>query len=80
MVGSDDKLVYGGEYLPCGNHSPIAEGIIHLMPPPDGASMWLFGEKDDGVVGFLVDGDLLLPVSAQDKCGQVKARLTRTAR
>jgi len=68
--------VYGGEYLPCGEHSPIEEGSIRLIPPPVSASMWLFGEGNNGVIGFLADGDLLLPVSAQNKCGQVKGRLS----
>jgi hypothetical protein len=78
LVGADGKLVYGGEYLSCSNHSPVDERSIHLMPPPDDVSMWLFGPKNDGVVGFLAGGDLLLPVSAQDKCEQVKTRLSRT--
>jgi hypothetical protein len=56
------------------------EGMTYLVPPPDGTSMWLFGEGNEGVVGFLRNGDLLLPVSAQDKCGQVKARLARSPR
>ena len=75
LVGADGELAYGAEYLPCSSHSPIDEGRIRLIPPPDGASMWLFGEGSNGVVGFLADGNLLLPVSARDKCGQVKARL-----
>lgn len=71
LVGADGELVY--EYLPCSNHLPIDEAAIRLMRPPYDASMWLFGEKNDGVIGFLVDGDLLQPASVQDKCGQVKA-------
>jgi hypothetical protein len=74
---ANDRLVYGEEYLRCSDHSPIDEASIHLMPPPDGANMWLFGERNEGVIGFLTDGNLLLPVSAQDKCDQVKARLRR---
>jgi hypothetical protein len=75
LVRANGELVYGGEYLPCIYHLPIDEASIRLIPPPRGASMWLFSEKNDGVIGFLGDGDVLLPVSAQDKCGQVKARL-----
>ena len=75
LVGADGELVYGGEYLPCSNHSVMDEARIRLVAPPHGASMWLFGEGDNGVIGFLADGNLLLPVSAQEKCSRVKARL-----
>jgi D-arabinose 5-phosphate isomerase GutQ len=37
--------------------------------------MWLFGEENHGVIGFLADGDVLLPLSIRGKCNQVKARL-----
>jgi hypothetical protein len=75
LVDAEGPLVFGSEYLPCSSRSPIDERNIHLLPPPHGASMWLFGEGNEGVIGFLADGDILLPVSATDKCGQVKARL-----
>jgi hypothetical protein len=77
LVQANGELVYGDEYLPCGTHSVTAEASIRLVPPPDDASMWLFEEGNNGVIGFLVNGDLLLPVVAQDKCTRVKARLNR---
>lgn len=75
LVEAEGSLVYGSEYLPCSSRSPIDEKNIRLVAPPHGASMWLFGEGNDGVVGFLANGDLLLPASAIEKCGQVKTRL-----
>jgi hypothetical protein len=75
LVNANGELVYGGEYLSCRNHSPIGETSIRLVSPSSRENMWLFGEGNDGVIGFLADGNILLPVSLQDKCSQVKARL-----
>lgn len=75
LAGADGELAYEGEYLPCGSGFPIEENNIQLVPPPDDSDLWLFGEGNKGVIGFLADGNRLLPVPAQDKCGQVKARL-----
>jgi len=69
--------VYVGEYLPCDSHSPLEESKIRLIPPKDSFDMWLSAEGIDGVIGFLADGNLLLPLSAQNKCAQVKMRLNR---
>jgi hypothetical protein len=74
-VKANGNLVYGGEYLSCRDHLPIGETNIRLVTPPDQVSMWLFGEGNDGVIGFLADGNILLPVAAQEKCSQVKARM-----
>ena len=78
LVRGDDEEVYGGEYLPCSSGTPIEDVSIRLIAPPDSVNMWLFGEKNDGVIGFLADGDLLLPLSVREKCSQVKARLHLT--
>jgi hypothetical protein len=75
LVDAAGSLVYGGDYMSCGSRSPMPESDIHLSPPPPGASMWLFSDGSDGVVGFLADGDLLLPVSTLNKCGQVQKRV-----
>jgi hypothetical protein len=75
LTDANGPLVYGGEYMSCGSRSPIAESDIRLLPPPPGGNMWLFAEGSEGVVGFLADGDLLLPVSSIDKCGQMQKRL-----
>lgn len=79
LVGADRQQVYGGEYLPCNSNSPIGEASVRLVAPPDSADMWLFVEENDGVIGFLADGDVLLPLSVRGKCNEVKARL-RAAR
>lgn len=75
LVGADGQQVYGGEYLPCNSTSPISEESIRLVAPTDSSEMWLFGEGNDGVIGFLADGDVLLPLSVRGKCNQVKAGL-----
>lgn len=75
MVEAVGPLVYGSEYLSCSSRSPIDEINIHLVPPPRGVGMWLFGEGSNGVAGFLANGDVLLPVSAINKCGQVQTRM-----
>jgi hypothetical protein len=74
-VNANGELVYLVEYLSCRNHSPIGETSIRLASPSSRENMWLFGEGNDGVIGFLADGNILLPVSLQNKCSQVKARL-----
>lgn len=79
LVAANGQEIYGGEYLPCSSSSPIVEPNIRLATPPDSVDMWLFGEENDGVIGFLADGDILLPLSVRGKCNQVKARL-RSAR
>ena len=75
LVGADGQQVYGGEYLPCNSTSPINEESARLVARADSFEMWLFGEGSEGVIGFLADGDVLLPLSVRDKCNQVKARL-----
>jgi hypothetical protein len=75
LVGADGQQVYGGEYLPCDSNSPINDSDIRLVPPPDSSDMWLFSENSDAVVGFLADGDLLLPLSVRQKCSVLKTRL-----
>src|SRR5882762_2906227 len=45
LVGADGKVVYGGEYLSCATHSPIAEEDIHLVPPRSSGEAWLFSER-----------------------------------
>ena len=75
LVLADGSPVYADEYLPCSSQTPIPEVNIHLVPPVDPAGMWLFRWKNDGVIGFLSDGDLLLPASMRENCGQVKARV-----
>lgn len=74
LVGTDGKLVFGGEYLSCATHSPIAEEDIHLVPPRSSGEAWLFTERSNGVIGVLVDGEILLPVTDMDKCAEIKAR------
>ena len=76
LVKPNGELVYGNNYVSCRDHLPMAEKNMRLISPPNDVSMWLFGEGDDGVIGFLADGSILLPVSMQGKCNQVKARLT----
>ncbi len=77
LVGADGKQVYGGEYLPCNGRSPIDEGSIRLVTPRDSIDMWLPVGQKLGVIGFLSNGDLLLPLSVREKCSQVKTRLQR---
>jgi hypothetical protein len=74
LILANGELVYGGEYLLCTNHSPMDEASIRLVPPPHGEDMWLFREGIMGPIGFLESGDLLVPVSVQDKCERIKAR------
>ena len=75
LIRADGEQVYAGEYLPCNTNVAIAEAKIRLMPPPDSMEMWLFRWQNDGVIGFLSDGDLLLPAPLKDKCGEVKDKL-----
>jgi hypothetical protein len=75
LIRGDGGQVYAGEYLPCSTHVAIAEGDIRLVPPADSGEMWLFRWQNNGAIGFLSDGDLLLPVPLKDKCSEVKARL-----
>ena len=77
LIRGDGEQVYAGEYLPCDTHVAIAESNIHLVPPADSMEMWLFRWHDNGVIGFLSDGDLLLPASLKDKCSEVKEQFHR---
>jgi hypothetical protein len=79
LVGADGQQVYGSEYLPCKSDSPISEESVQLVAPKDSSGMWLFGEENEGVIGFLADGDVMLPLPVRGKCNQIKSRL-RTAR
>jgi hypothetical protein len=76
----DGKVVYGGEYLSCATHSPIAEEEIHLVPPRSSGEAWLFTERSKGVIGLLADGEIMLPVTDMDNCAKIKARLFPKAR
>ena len=73
---ADDGEVYGGEYLPCRTPAALPEDKIRLVPPKDSSEMWLFHWRNEGVVGFLADGDLLLPASMNNKCEEVAERLS----
>jgi len=75
LVRADGQEIYAAEYLPCAGNSPISETSVRLVPPPPLLNMWLFSEGHDGVIGFLADGDLLLPIAVRNKCGSVKSRL-----
>jgi hypothetical protein len=75
LIRGDGEQVYAGEYLPCGTHVAIAEANIRLVPPANSMEMWLFRWQNDGVIGFLSDGNLLIPASLNDKCSEVKDRL-----
>jgi hypothetical protein len=75
LVGTDGELVYGGEYLSCATHSPIAEKDIHLVPPRSTGEAWLFTERSKGVVGLLADGEIMLPVTDIEHCAEIKGRL-----
>jgi hypothetical protein len=74
LVGADGREVYAAEYMPCAGNSPIDETGVRLVTPPDSVDMWLFGEGNDGVIGFLADGDVLLPVAVRNKCASVKSK------
>jgi hypothetical protein len=77
LIRGDGEQVYAGKYLPCRTHVAIAESNIHLVPPANDSDIWLFRWEDTGMIGFLSDGDLLLPPSLQNKCDEVKERLGR---
>jgi hypothetical protein len=80
LVKADGEEIYGGDYLPCAGGLPIPEEKLNLIPPPGNNDMWLFGEGNDGVVGFLKNGDILLPVGLAAECDKVKARFHHTVR
>jgi hypothetical protein len=73
LVRADGEEVYAAEYLPCGDDSPIGENHIHLISLPDSVNMWLFRENHEGVIGFLANGDLLLPLPMRAQCDQFKS-------
>jgi len=75
LVMADGEEVYADQYLLCKSHLPIDEPAIHLVAPPDSFDMWLSAEGENGIIGFLADGNLLLPVNAQGKCDAVNVRL-----
>jgi hypothetical protein len=75
FVTADENEVYADEYLPCRSHVAIQEANAHLKPPRDSFDLWLFEWQSDGVIGFLSDGDLLLPTSLQNQCADVERRL-----
>jgi hypothetical protein len=68
LVKADGEQIYAGEYLRCSDGAGVAERDIRLVTPRDSSEMWLFGEGDDGVVGFLDNGDLLVPKSVMRDC------------
>ena len=75
LVRADGEEIYAAEYLPCSDDAPMGENHIHLISPPDSVNMWLFRENHEGVIGFLANGDLLLPLPVRAQCNQLRARL-----
>jgi len=79
LVGADGKQINAGEYLPCGRGSPIPESSMLLVPPPPRSfGMWLADNRLSSLspIGYLSDGDILLPAAAIDRCRE----LTRVRR
>jgi hypothetical protein len=77
LVGSSGEPIYAGEYVACSSGASIPEHDIHLVAPPNRESMWLFREGSNGPVGFLLNGDILVPVDVLSKCDQIRARPMR---
>jgi hypothetical protein len=73
LVRADGEEIYAAEYLPCSDDAPMGENHIHLISPPDSVNMWLFRENHEGVIGFLANGDLLLPLPVRARCDQLRA-------
>jgi hypothetical protein len=52
---------------PVGMAHQWAQNHIHLISPSDSVNMWLFRENHEGVIGFLANGDFLLPLRSIKK-------------
>ena len=70
LVMADGSKVYAGEYLPCGGSSPLPMSGMNLVPPPDHLEMWIADKRLNTLapIGFLKDGNILLPVAVLDRC------------
>ena len=82
LVMPNGTKVYGGEYLPCENRSPVPVSKINLVPPPNQVGMWIADKRmrELAPIGALRDGDLLLPIAVLDRCDELKAQLRSNSR
>jgi hypothetical protein len=74
LVMANGEEVYAGEYLPCGGKSPVPVSKMELVQPPDSWEMWIGDNRLDGLapIGFLRNGNFLLPVIVLDHCDKLK--------
>ncbi len=77
LVENEGRVVYAGEYLPCGDKSPVPLSSIALVPPTDSIDMWIADERLRGLApaGFLQTGDILFPIFVLDQCDKFKVNL-----
>jgi hypothetical protein len=74
LVGADGGEANAGEYLPCDGRAPIPESIMSLVPPPRSLAMWIADARLSKLspIGYLSNGDILLPAATLDRCGEFK--------
>jgi hypothetical protein len=69
--GLHQPVVYEGRYVPCEGRSPVPMSELKLKAPSDTSNMWIF----PGVVVFLQNGGLLVPVENAGDCSSIRKRL-----
>jgi hypothetical protein len=67
-------VVYEGRYLPCEGKSPIPPAELNLKAPVDSSEMWVF----PGVIVFLQDGRLLVPVENFGDCDKIRNKAAKS--
>lgn len=74
LVMANGEEVYAGEYLACAVKSAMPVSKIELVPPRTNVAMWIADKRLTPLapIGFLRNGDLLLPVAALDRCDKLK--------
>lgn len=72
----DPPVVFEDRYMACNATSPIPMSELKLRPPKDDEDMWIF----PGVVVFLDDGRILVPVGNLRDCPKILEKLSDAKR
>jgi hypothetical protein len=59
--------------MPCDGSEPVPAGELKLKPPADSSEMWEF----PGILVFLEDGRILVPIEKMNECTKIRARLKK---